>query len=201
MSDKIERDRDRVKKTGEIFTPEWLVDEMLMKLYAQDPTLYSNADKTFLEPACGDGNFLVRILHFKILYNQEVADGGELPIERILQSIYGIDIMPDNVKEARRRMLQDVIDKAKITDADRLEACAAILDANIVRGDALNWDFYNWCAKSSKDQIDISTGGTITFDSDDEDADHNAVLAGMSAPKVNTEKPKAEVLGGDFFKF
>ena len=84
----------RVKDSGEVFTPTELVDEMLDKL-PQD--VFTNPEKTFIDPACGDGNFLVRVLERKI-------QNGSTPLQA-LQTTYGIDIMPDNIDECRERLL------------------------------------------------------------------------------------------------
>lgn len=85
---------ERIKATGEVFTPQWLVDEMLDKL-PQD--VFTNPEKTFIDPACGDGNFLVRVLERKI-------QNGSTPLQA-LQTTYGIDIMPDNIDECRKRLI------------------------------------------------------------------------------------------------
>lgn len=85
--------KERVKQTGEVFTPEWLVDEMLDKL---PHSLFSDPTKTYLDPACGDGNILVRVLRRKI-------DNGSTPLQA-LQTTFGVDIMPDNVQECRKRL-------------------------------------------------------------------------------------------------
>jgi hypothetical protein len=89
----VSKTKERVKQTGEVFTPEWLVDEMLDKL---PHSLFSDPTKTYLDPACGDGNILVRVLRRKI-------DNGSTPLQA-LQTTFGVDIMPDNVQECRKRL-------------------------------------------------------------------------------------------------
>jgi len=84
----------RVKDAGEVFTPIELVDEMLDKL-PQD--VFTNPEKTFIDPACGDGNFLVRVLERKI-------QNGSTPLQA-LQTTYGVDIMQDNIDDCRRRLI------------------------------------------------------------------------------------------------
>lgn len=86
--------KERIKATGEVFTPQWLVDEMLDKL-PQD--VFTNPEKTFIDPACGDGNFLVRVLERKI-------QNGSTPLQA-LQTTYGVDIMQDNIDDCRRRLI------------------------------------------------------------------------------------------------
>lgn len=104
----IIKSNKRVKDAGEVFTPIGLVDEMLEKLPQE---VFTNPEKTFIDPACGDGNFLVRVLERKI-------QNGSTPLQA-LQTIYGIDIMPDNIDECRRRLFasamkanNNLVDKA-----------------------------------------------------------------------------------------
>jgi hypothetical protein len=62
----VERDKHRVKQTAEVFTPTPLVQEMLDKLEEQDPTLFTDPNKTFLDNSCGDGQFLSEVIIRKI---------------------------------------------------------------------------------------------------------------------------------------
>ena len=90
----VERDKSRVKSTGEIFTPTPLVQEMLDKIPVkmfQDPT------KTFIDPSCGDGQFLGEIIIYKM-------ENGST-FQQALSTTYGIDLMPDNVELCRNRLL------------------------------------------------------------------------------------------------
>jgi len=115
MTEKLVRSKDRVKELGEVFTPAALVSAMLDKMPA-DSWL---PGKTWLEPSCGTGNFLVQILERKLA-------AGHPPLEA-LATLYGIDIMEDNVVESRRRLKEIV----SIDGAD------AILLRNIRQADAL----------------------------------------------------------------
>tara|TARA_R110000824_G_scaffold338851_1_gene525372 strand:+ start:47 stop:562 length:516 start_codon:yes stop_codon:yes gene_type:complete len=94
-TEKIIKSRDRVRDNGEVFTPSWLVEDMLNLVSDED---WADPKKIFLEPACGNGNFLVAIYKKKIAF-------GSTPLQA-LQTIYGIDIMPDNIKECRQRLLR-----------------------------------------------------------------------------------------------
>ncbi len=94
-TEKIIKSRDRVRDNGEVFTPSWLVEDMLNLVSDED---WADPKKIFLEPACGNGNFLVAI------YKKKIASGST-PLQA-LQTIYGIDIMPDNIKECRQRLLR-----------------------------------------------------------------------------------------------
>ena len=86
--------KDRQKQTAEIFTPDWLVNEMLNQL----PKKFWEQNKTYLDPAAGNGQFLTWILIRKIQI-------GHTPLQA-LKTIHGIDIMPDNVQECRARLLK-----------------------------------------------------------------------------------------------
>ena len=88
----------RKKKTAEDFTPSWLVNQMLDKLEEYSPTALIDFTKTFLDPACGNGNMLVEVLKAKI-------NKGSTPIQA-LNAIYGCDIMPDNIKECQLRLFK-----------------------------------------------------------------------------------------------
>jgi len=115
MTEKLTKSKDRVKELGEVFTPAALVSAMLDKMPA-DSWL---PDKTWLEPSCGTGNFLVQILQRKL-------SAGHSPLEA-LSTIYGIDIMEDNVVETRRRLKEIVA----------VDGADAILLKNIRQADAL----------------------------------------------------------------
>ena len=90
----IEREKSRVKATGEVFTPTPLAQEQLDRLPIE---LYANFNKTFLDPACGDGQFLGEVLIRKI-------ENGST-FEQALSTIYGVDLMSDNVELCRERLL------------------------------------------------------------------------------------------------
>ncbi|HET7588868.1 MAG TPA: hypothetical protein VFK14_01600 [Solirubrobacterales bacterium] len=107
-----------------------------------------NLDRTFLEPACGHGNFLVEILHRKLRQVTARRHGrGERLEHRVLRclaSIYGIDISRENVEEARERM-SSMIDAHMYGElgeggptAGFLSAAEAILHSNVTTGDSLD---------------------------------------------------------------
>jgi hypothetical protein len=115
----VERDKLRVKATGEVFTPTPLVQEILDKL---DPELFKDPSKTFIDPACGDGQFLGEVLIRKI-------ENG-IDFEIALSAIYGVDLMQDNVELCRERLLCG------------REDLSHIVEKNIVCADGLE---YNYC--------------------------------------------------------
>jgi hypothetical protein len=90
----VEREQTRVKETAEVFTPTPLVESTLDKL---DPTTFTDPTKTFLDPSCGDGQFLASVLYRKLQ--------NGIDFETALSKIYGVDLMEDNVELCRERLL------------------------------------------------------------------------------------------------
>ena len=90
----INRTAERVKETEEVFTPTWLVQETLNHL---PPAAFSDPDKTFIDNSCGDGQFLGEVLIRKIQ--------NGIPFDQALSTIYGVDLMEDNVALCRERLL------------------------------------------------------------------------------------------------
>jgi type I restriction-modification system DNA methylase subunit len=118
------KSKERAKELGEVFTPDNLVSEMMAQI---DPQLWS-VNKTFFEPSCGNGNFLVKILEMKIDKTNDILGS--------LKSIYGIDIMNDNIAEAQKRMLKVCVKKGlKLEDA---EEAVNVLKNNIIVGSTLD---------------------------------------------------------------
>ena len=115
----VERDKLRVKATGEVFTPTPLVQEVLDRLPQE---LFKDPSKTFIDPACGDGQFLGEVLIRKV-------ENG-IDFEQALATIYGVDLMQDNVELCRERLLCG------------REDLRHIVEKNIVCADGLE---YNYC--------------------------------------------------------
>lgn len=103
--ERLVKTRDRVQDLGEVFTPAATVQAMLDLL---PPAMWEpHPAPTFLEPACGDGNFLVAILDRKLRAVTTAAAAGTLPADtrvglqlhalEALASIYGVDISPENI--------------------------------------------------------------------------------------------------------
>jgi hypothetical protein len=90
----VERDQLRVKATGEVFTPTELVREMLERIPVEQ---FTDPSKTFLDNSCGDGQFLGEVLIRKM------ENGSSF--EEALSTIYGTDLMIDNVDLCRDRLL------------------------------------------------------------------------------------------------
>ena len=125
----VERDRSRVKATGEVFTPTPLVQEILDQLPQE---LFSDPTKTFLDNSCGDGQFLGEVLIRKMEHGST--------FEQALSTVYGVDLMPDNVAECRKRLLCG------------REDLRHIVERNIVCHDALTYDYsFNGTDKNQQD--------------------------------------------------
>jgi hypothetical protein len=117
------KSKKRVKSLGEVFTPKELVDEMLDKVSL---TTWKDKDQTFIDPACGNGNFLVRILAKRL-------DNG-ISYQDALTTLYGIDIMQDNIDDCHERLLK-VLDDNKIKYNSKV--AKKILRSNIVLSNSL----------------------------------------------------------------
>ena len=135
------KSKERVSEFGEVFTPEHIVKEMLDLVKEQS----YNIEDTFLEPACGNGNFLVEILARKLETAKRDIDNFNINVIKALCSIYGVDIQHDNVEESKARMLE-VIKSAynsigKELTANDLKTYIYILDKNIIWGDTLTAKF------------------------------------------------------------
>ena len=89
----IDRMTERVKKTGEIFTPTWLVIDILKK---SDLDTFGPGKK-IIDPACGDGQLLVPVKWLKVLHHGMTE-------EEALKDIYGVDLMRDNVDLCKKRL-------------------------------------------------------------------------------------------------
>lgn len=136
------KSRLRVAQYGEVLTPPPIVNAML-DLVKQET---ERIDSRFLEPACGTGNFLTEILKRKLSVVEARYKKSQLEYERYavlaVSSLYGIDILEDNVQECRLNLFQ-IVDSAytRLYGSEAKEAFRAtvryILQRNIVHGDAL----------------------------------------------------------------
>jgi len=131
----IERDKERIKQTGEVFTPTPLVNEILDKLPEE---VFTDPSKTFCDPACGDGQFLVEVLKRKL-------DGGA-SLYQASSTIYGVDLMEDNIEMCKKRLRGVIMDCMELAGRGR-KLNGGINDninKNIICADSLTWDFENW---------------------------------------------------------
>lgn len=165
IEERIVKSDERVRDLGEVFTPEATVQEMLDLLPA--PMWAVHPSPTFLEPACGDGNFLIRILSRKLeevaaLYNRRKLPAGtseeaaQFHALEALASIYAVDISVENIVGgttgheigARTRLLNtfttwnSVTLKKQLTERSlALRAAQWIVGHNLVIGNMLRLDF------------------------------------------------------------
>jgi hypothetical protein len=135
--------RKRVSDHAEVLTGKREVNAMLDLVKSEA----SRIDSRFLEPACGTGNFLSEILERKLGVIETRYGKSQLEFERYAilaaSSIYGIDILEDNVQQCRQRLF-GIFDlnylrlfKNKSND-DCRESVRYILERNIIHGDALS---------------------------------------------------------------
>lgn len=129
MSKQI-KSKSRVRNHGEVFTAEREVKAMCDLI---DEETWRNIEANFLEPSCGDGNFLVEILKRKLEHCKDERDGL-----KALNAIFGIDLLPDNVATAKVRMLE--IFKGHFPNATNftVSLALAILNNRIICDDSLD---------------------------------------------------------------
>lgn len=145
MSQKIQkqsigiRSRTRVRDRGEVFTQPREVNNILALTQAT-----SNRYWRFLEPACGNGNFLEAILRQRLDHlKQDKIEwhhkNREFSVLKVLSTIYGVDIAEDNIAECRKRLIGVVFEYLpKKSSKGFLLAMDEILRTNLIVGDMLN---------------------------------------------------------------
>jgi len=143
IQNKQVKSKKRVADHGEVFTSEREVNAML-DLVKQET---ERIDSRFLEPACGTGNFLVEILRRKLAIVENRYKKSQLEYERYaiiaISSIYGIDLLDDNIEECRHRIFE-IFNKQYISfyksscKKECVNSVKYILEKNIIKGDALS---------------------------------------------------------------
>lgn len=132
------RSKQRIADHGEVFTPAWMVEAMLDLVKGETERI----DSRFLEPACGSGNFLVRILQRK-LAAVELKFGKSVFEKRhyallALMCTYGIELLADNIAECRANLLEVLAEYLGVDEMDDIyRAAFYVLSENLVHGDAL----------------------------------------------------------------
>ena len=129
----IERDKLRIKATSEVFTQ---TKDVQICLDEFEESIWLDINQKFIDPSCGDGQFLSEIVIRKM-------ERSDCTLEQALSTTYGVELMEDNVKLCKERLggpnpTQEILD---------------ILDKNIVCADALKYDYSfgepvgieNWC--------------------------------------------------------
>jgi hypothetical protein len=138
------KSKQRVADHGEVFTPAWIVEAMLDLVKGVIEEIRSKV----LEPACGDGKFLVPVLRRKLVAVE--LKYGKSDFERrhyallALMCVYGIELLPDNIKECRANLLEVFADYLNLDPSDDLyRAASYVLSQNLIHGDAMKmlaWD-------------------------------------------------------------
>ena len=137
------KSKKRVADHGEVFTAEREVNAMLDLVKHETDRIESR----FLEPACGDGNFLAEILRRKLAivkkqYGKNPHDYEKYAVVAV-SSIYGVELLVDNAQECRARLF-DIWDREysanckKIASDECRDAVRFILKRNILCGNALD---------------------------------------------------------------
>jgi len=144
------KSKERVRARGEVFTAPREVNAMLDLV--KDET--ENIDSTFLEPACGDGNFLDEVLRRKLAvcakkYGKSAADYEKFSF-LACTTLYGVDIMADNVARCRERLFETWEGSFRDRDGARsagprsdfhdkvARAIKVVFEKNILLGNALS---------------------------------------------------------------
>ena len=137
-AENLVKSRQRVSDHGEVFTPSWMVAEMLGLVQSETERI----DSRFLEPACGSGNFLKNVLLQKFQTVQSKFGKSEFEKKHnalfALMCIYGIELLKDNVEECRSILLSQFINFLNLEKDDKfVNAAVRVLQSNIIQGDAL----------------------------------------------------------------
>lgn len=134
----LTKTKQRVADHGEVFTPSWMVEAMLDLVKEETARI----DSRFLEPACGEGNFLVQVLRRKLTAVEQKYGKSEFEKRHYallgLMCIYGIELLPDNISECRQKLLQIFSEYLGLNEDDDLyKAALYVLSQNLVNGDAM----------------------------------------------------------------
>lgn len=141
---RLVKSKQRVADHGEVFTPAWMVEDMLDLVKHESERI----DSRVLEPACGSGNFLIPVLSRKFATVQ--ARHGRSEFEKrhyallALMCVYGIELLEDNAEECRENLAEQFDAYLGIDTTDEWATAArVVLAVNIVRGDALTMTLPN----------------------------------------------------------
>ena len=132
------KSKQRVADHGEVFTPSWMVEDMLNLVKGETERI----DSRFLEPACGDGNFLVQILKRKLASVEHKYGNSEFERRHFalfaLMCLYAIELLSDNISDCRAKLLSIFTEYLKIDPANEVyRAGFYVLSQNLVHGDAM----------------------------------------------------------------
>lgn len=138
------KSRQRVVDHGEVFTPPWIVEDMLDLVKGESERI----DSRILEPACGSGNFLVQVLRRKLAAVELKFGKPEFEKRNYallgLMCVYGIELLVDNIAECRANLIEIFADYLKVNESDDVYLAAwFVLSCNLVHGDALTMRTHN----------------------------------------------------------
>lgn len=161
------KSKQRVQDHGEVFTNEREVNAMLDTVKQETERIESR----FLEPACGDGNFLAEVLRRKLAvvkqrYGKSLNDYEKYAFVAI-GSIYGVELLSDNVRACRDR-LYGIFEDAympickKSPTPKYLDAIRYVLERNILNGNALSLKAVNEAAEDTDEPIIFSEWSLVT---------------------------------------
>ena len=166
---RLHRSPERIKATAEVFTPRFMVQEMLDKI---DECLkdgekdYRDPATRILDPAAGDGNFLAEVLLRRLQAGVPLCDA--------LETIHGIELQEDNALLCRERL------------ACGDEAARAITDRTVAHADALT---YLWCHPDPFDGKPFDFERAKRMDAEKKKADAKAAAAAKRAAKKREQRP------------
>lgn len=136
--ERLVKSKQRVTDHGEVFTPAGTVQAMLDLVKGES----ERVDSRFLEPACGEGNFLREILLRKLTTVQNKYGNNEFERRHYallgLMCIYGIELLEDNARSCRRNLAEIFCEFVNGPDSEIWsKAARTVLETNIIQADAL----------------------------------------------------------------
>ena len=191
------KSKPRVADHGEVFTPAWMVEAM--RNLVKDET--ERIDSRFLEPACGDGNFLVPVLRRKLAAVE--LKYGKSDFERrhyallALMCLYGIELLTDNITECRANLLTIFAEYLNLAPSgDLYRAAFYVLSQNLVHGDALTMRAPRaTCRSLSPSGVIWARAGSsgVTFATTASPSHRPTALRGRSSPTLaNTRSSRRQ---------
>lgn len=182
------KSKERVQHHGEVFTPKWMVKKMLAEPEIQEKLHDLHA--TFFEPSAGEGAFLKEILHQKLGYVDQISNKSTWKNNALwaLMSIYGIELLEDNLVKAKYAMLDIFINHYQVfmqkelsVNTDLYKSAKYVVDMNIVQGNTLTFknsenkliEFREWIPCGNKVEKCKFTYKSLFINDDIDDVDTN----------------------------
>lgn len=207
--DNLIKSKDRVRHHGEVFTPRWMVQKMLAEPAVQEKLHDLHA--TFFEPSAGEGAFLKEILHQKLGYVDKISNKTTWRINALwaLMSIYGIELLEDNLIKAKRAMLdvfinhyQAFMQKKLSSNTDLYKSAKYIITVNIVQGNTLTFknskgkliEFREWIPSGNKVAQNIFTYKSLFNNDDIHDVDANEGQLSLFGDLEDTDSQKSKTM-------